>query len=116
MEAGWYREGGSSLSVLPPAPRRSFFAKLFGAPPAPPASVAQPILNRLSPDEQAIVEAVALFNASSHRRTIDGLMRSLGSPRVAVGPTETEDIGIVVAWEISWYRYRVARTSQTPCR
>ncbi len=114
VEAGWYREGGSSLAVLPAAPRRGFFAKLFGAPQTPPRSVAQPILNRLSPDEQAIVEAVALFNGSSHRRTIDGLMRSLGSPRVAVGPSETGEIGIVVAWEISWYRYRVSPDESDP--
>ena len=32
-------------------------------------------------------------------------MRSLGSPRCR-GATETSDTGIVVAWEISWYRYR----------
>ena len=93
-----------SPPVLPAAPRRGFFAKLFGAPQGPPPSVSQPILNRLSPDEQAIVEAVALFNGSSHRRTIDGLMRSLGSPRVAVGPTDAGETGIVVAWEISGYR------------
>jgi hypothetical protein len=108
VEAGWYREGGSSLPVLPAAPRRGFFARLFGAPQAPAPAVAQPILSRLSPDEQAIAEAVALFNGSSHRRTVEGLMRSLGSPRVAVGPTEAGEIGIVVAWDISWYRYRLS--------
>ncbi len=114
VEAGWYREGGSSLPVLPAAPRRGFFARLFGAPQAPAPAVAQPILNRLSPDEQAIAEAVALFNGSSHRRTVEGLMRSLGLPRVAVGPTEAGEIGIVVAWDISWYRYRLSPNESDP--
>ena len=85
MEAGWYREGDTSLPVLAVQPRKGFFARLFGAPQASPPSVAQPILSRLSPDQQSIVEAVALFNGSPHRRTVEGLMRSLGAPRAAVG-------------------------------
>jgi hypothetical protein len=114
MEAGWYREGDSSLPVLPAAPRRGFFARLFGAPEAPSPVVAQPILSRLSPDEQEIVEAVSLFNGSSHRRTIEGLMRSLGTPRAAVAPAETGETEIVVCWEISWYRYRVTPDTSDP--
>ncbi|MGH3017989.1 MAG: hypothetical protein ACRDLU_06420 [Gaiellaceae bacterium] len=114
MEAGWYREGDTSLPVLAAQPRKGFFARLFGAPQAPTPAVAQPILSRLSPDEQAIVEAVALFNGSPHRRTIEGLMRSLGTPRAAVGPTESGDTGIVVAWDISWYRYRVTPDASDP--
>ena len=31
-----------------------------------------------------------------------------------MGPTETDDIGIVVAWEISWYRYRVSPDESDP--
>ena len=114
MEAGWYREGDTSLPVRPAAPRRSFFARLFGAPQAPAPAVAQPILSRLSAGDQAIVEAVALFNGSPHRRTIEGLMRSLGTPRAAVAPIDSGDTGIVVAWEISWYRYRVAADESEP--
>lgn len=114
MEAGWYREGDTSLPVLAAAPRRGFFARLFGAPQAPPPSVAQPILNRLTPAEQAIVEAVALFNGSPHRRTIEGLMRSLGTPRAAVATAESGDTGIVVAWDISWYRYTVTPDASDP--
>ncbi len=114
MEAGWYREGDTSLPVLAAQPRKGFFARLFGAPQAPPPSVAQPILSRLSPDDKAIVEAVALFNGSSHRRTIEGLMRSLGTPRAAVEPTAGDDTGIVVVWEISWYRYRIDPDSSDP--
>jgi hypothetical protein len=114
VEAGWYREGGATLPVPPAAPRRGFFGRLFGTPQPPPPAVAQPILSRLSPDEQAIVEAVALFNGSSQRRTIEGLMRSLGTPRAAVGPGEEGDAEIVVCWDISWYRYRVTADAADP--
>jgi hypothetical protein len=114
MEAGWYREGDTSLPVLAAQPRKGFFARLFGAPQASPPAVAQPILNRLSPDQQAIVQAVALFNGSPHRRTIEGLMRSLGAPRAAVEPTTGDDTGIVVVWDISWYRYRVTPDASDP--
>ena len=114
MEAGWYREGDTSLPVMAAAPRRGFFARLMGAPQGSPPPVAQPILSRLSPDEQAIVEAASLFNGSPHRRTIEGLMRSLGTPRAVVIPTETGDAGIVVCWDISWYRYRVTPDASDP--
>jgi hypothetical protein len=114
MEAGWYREGDTSLPVIAAQPRKGFFARLMGAPQTPPPAVAQPILSRLSPEEQAIVEAVALFNGSPHRRTIEGLMRSLGTPRAVVIPMEAGDTGIVVCWDISWYRYRVTPDVSDP--
>jgi hypothetical protein len=114
MEAGWYREGDSSLPVPAAQPRKGFFARLFGAPQTPPPAVAQPILSRLSPDEQSIVEAVSLFNGSPHRRTVEGLMRSLGTPRAVVTPMQSGDTAIVVCWDISWYRYRVTPDSSEP--
>lgn len=53
--------------------------------------------------------ALDLFNASRHPRTVGGVSRSLGSPIVAVRPSATEGslVHIVVAWELSWYRYEV---------
>jgi hypothetical protein len=56
-----------------------------------------------------ISRAVELFNASEHPRTVSGIARSLGAPVVAVRPSQTEGsvVMIVVAWELSWYRYEV---------
>jgi hypothetical protein len=56
-----------------------------------------------------IARAVELFNASQHARTVSGVARSLGAPVVAVRPSATEGsvVTIVVAWELSWYRYEV---------
>jgi len=56
-----------------------------------------------------IARAVELFNVSEHPRTVSGVARSLGAPVVAVRPSQTEGsvVMIVVAWELSWYRYEV---------
>jgi hypothetical protein len=56
-----------------------------------------------------IARAVELFNGSGHTRTVSGVARSLGAPVVAVRPSLTEGsvVTIVVAWELSWYRYEV---------
>ena len=69
----------------------------------------EPILRRLSESELAIVEAADLFNASQFRRTVGGIAKSLGSPRVSIIPLSGVDreIVVTVAWEISWYQYRV---------
>jgi hypothetical protein len=59
--------------------------------------------------ELKMARALALFNASSHPRTVAGVARSLGSPIVAVRPSPTEGsvVTIVVGWELSWYRFEV---------
>jgi hypothetical protein len=52
--------------------------------------------------------AVDLFNGSEHPRTVAGVARSLGPPAVTVRPSdEASVVGIVVAWELCWYRYEV---------
>ena len=56
-----------------------------------------------------IARAMELFNASEHPRKVAAVARSLGHPIVSVRPSETEGsvVAIVVAWELSWYRYEV---------
>jgi len=59
---------------------------------------------------QAKVErALDLFNGSSHQRTIAGLARTLGAPFVSAQPDTAQgsQVLVVVAWDLSWYRYRV---------
>ncbi len=58
--------------------------------------------------EMKAARAVELFNASDHPRTVAGVARSLGTPGVAVRPGDDGSlVGIVVAWELCWYRYEV---------
>jgi hypothetical protein len=74
-------------------------------PAAPPRSVHAVPTNA----DLKIARAVELFNQSEHPRTVSGVARSLGAPVVAVRPSQTEGsvVLIVVAWELSWYRYEV---------
>jgi len=97
----------------------SFGALLgFPKPQAEEPVASEPILRRLSEPELAIVEAANLFNASQYRRTVGGIAKSLGDPQVSVIPLSgtTADVVVTIAWDISWYQYRVAADSATPVR
>jgi hypothetical protein len=56
-----------------------------------------------------VERALELFNSSEHVRTIGGIARTLGEPWVSATPLKEapSEVSIVVAWELSWYRYRV---------
>jgi hypothetical protein len=59
--------------------------------------------------EVKVERALEIFNASDHPRTIGGIARTLGPPWVHTSPdvAAPSEVTIVVAWELSWYRYRV---------
>ena len=65
-----------------------------------------------------MVEAAELFNESPHSRTIAGIAKSLGNARVSIIPlsgVNTEAV-LTIAWDISWYQYRVVFGSAQPVR
>jgi hypothetical protein len=87
-------------------------------PPAPPQPRARPRTRPKDPRhvravpttaEAKVERALDLFNGSEHQRTIAGLARTLGPPFVSAQPDEAQgsQVSVVVAWELSWYRYRV---------
>jgi hypothetical protein len=59
--------------------------------------------------ELKIERALALFNGSEHPRTVAGISRSLGSPRVsaATSDSSTAEVLLTIAWELSWYQFSV---------
>jgi hypothetical protein len=59
--------------------------------------------------EVKVDRALEMFNDSDHPRTISGIARTLGQPWVHASPDggAPSEVTIVVAWELSWYRYRV---------
>lgn len=59
--------------------------------------------------ERRIRRAFESFNQSEHRRTVGGLIRSLGAPNVSAVTTAEApaDVRITVAWELSWYQWDV---------
>lgn len=56
-----------------------------------------------------VERALELFNGSGHQRTVAGLARTLGQPFVSAmpDPAQASAVSVLVAWELSWYRYRV---------
>ena len=59
--------------------------------------------------EVKVERALEVFNDSEFPRKIAGIARSLGEPWVSAIPDSEapSEVNIVVAWELSWYRYRV---------
>jgi hypothetical protein len=53
--------------------------------------------------------AVSRFNASEAGRTVAGLTRTLGEPRVSVGAAARSPsvVRVTVAWELGWYQWGV---------
>jgi hypothetical protein len=121
LEHGWVREGVPISPALqqPLRRRRSLLSSLLGtrAVEAEPV-VSEPILRRLTDDEIALVEAADLFNSSQFRRTITGVSKALGDPRVSIMPLSGVNSEMVVtfAWDISWYQYRVQPEAAQPVR
>ena len=121
LEYGWVKEGAPTTPTVSPERRRRrlSLAALMGTAKAPSDPIApEPILRRLSQPELAIVEAADAFNASQYRRTIGGIAKSLGDPSVSVVALSgvTPDVVVTIAWEISWYQYRITPDSPQPVR
>jgi hypothetical protein len=122
LEHGWVKEGSPTTPLLPTdrRRRRPALARLLNprreASPEP--VLGEPILRRLSDPELAMVEAADLFNASDYRRSVDGIAKSLGRPKASIVRLSgtSGDLVITVAWDISWYQYRVAPDSAQPVR
>ena len=122
LDHGWVREGSPIGPAVRHARRRRplSLASIFGTNrrPVTEPNVPDPILRRLSAEEQAQLEAAALFNSSDAVRTVEGISRSLGDPQasVVVLPGPNTEVVITIAWEISWYQYRISLGAPQPIR
>jgi hypothetical protein len=122
LEHGWVKEGSPTTPTVPNQRRRKRrgLTSLFDPrrQPADDPVVAEPILRRLSVPEQQMVEAADIFNGSDYRRTVGGIGKSLGQPRASIVPLSgvSGELIVTVAWDISWYQYRVTPDSAQPVR
>lgn len=123
LDHGWVREGVAVSRALQQPVRRRRSRSLWQSllhprEPEQEPVVSEPILRRLSDEEIALVEAAELFNASQFRRTIAGVARALGEPRVSITPLSGVNAELVLtfAWDISWYQYRVSPESAQSVR
>ncbi len=60
--------------------------------------------------------AVTRFNASEAARTVAGLARTLGEPRISIGAAagSADAARITVAWDLTWYQWKVAARGGEP--
>src|SRR6266511_2921489 len=111
LDHGWLKEG-SPMSPVMAEPRRKRLGGLGtlfeSRKPNVEPVVDEPILRRLSEPELAMVEAADLFNESAFRRTIE----DFGEPRLLAMP----EIVLTLAWDMSWYQYRITPDSGQPVR
>jgi hypothetical protein len=111
---GWVREGSPMTPFVPEGRRRRRRLPSLGLLESRKAEqdtvASEPVLRRLSVPEQAMLEASEVFNESPFKRTVAGIAKSLGEPRVSFLPLSgtNPEVVITVAWDISWYQYRVA--------
>jgi hypothetical protein len=122
-DSGWLKEGSPTTpTVSTDRPRRRlslgslFEGRKTGVAESPVAD--EPILRRLSGPELAVVEAADLFNHTDFRRTVAGIAKSLGEPRISIRSLSgvSGEVVVTVAWDISWYQYRVTPESAQPVR
>lgn len=66
-------------------------------------------VGRQALSEQAVDAALEAFSASAHRRTVVGISRTLGLPRVSIVALagDRPDVIVTVAWDLSWYQFRI---------
>jgi hypothetical protein len=120
VDHGWLKEGSPTTPVVSERRRKRLgLASLFESrKPTTEPVVDEPILRRLSEPELAMVEAAELFNGSAFRRTVAGIAKSLGQPKASIVPLSgvNSEVVLTVAWEISWYQYRITPDSGQPVR
>jgi hypothetical protein len=122
-EHGWIKEGTPTTPTVDGdrRRRRRGLGELFGlhrAGPEDGLAHQEPILRRLSDAEVALLEAADLFNASAYRRTVGGIAKSLGEAKASIVPLSgaSGELAVTVAWDLSWYQYRVSPESAQPVR
>jgi hypothetical protein len=122
VEAGWIKEGTPTTPTLGGERRRKRgiveFLGLTRAQDDGALARQEPILRKLSDGEVALLEAADLFNGSAYRRTVGGIAKSLGEPQASIVPLSGSagELAVTVAWELSWYQYRVSPDSAQPVR
>jgi hypothetical protein len=124
IEAGWVKEGTPTTPTIDGGHRRRRkrnlveFLGLTRTSSGEALARQEPILRKLSEGEVALLEAADLFNGSAYRRTVGGIAKSLGEPSASIVPLSgtSGELAVTVAWELSWYQYRVSPDSAQPVR
>ena len=122
VECGWIARGADhAAGPARAAAARGLLSALFGA---PPRARPEPSLGAHPQPADATASRRSsrrptLFNGSPYRRTIEGHRRGASARRtvsiVALSGINPEVV-VTVAWDISWYQYRVTLGPSQPVR
>jgi hypothetical protein len=111
---GWIREGAPVVPLQDwAAPQRGL--RGFLAPrKRPPIRTARESASLPESPRETVATSIELFNESVHPRTVSGITRTLGEPRVSVVLRSPRDVVVTVAWDLSWYQFRVDMLGAQP--
>ncbi len=116
---GWIREGSLSvplqLQSARHAKRSGGLRGFLGGSQRRPG-VPEPFTPEALPADprDAVAAGLELFNESYHPRTVMGIARTLGDPRVSVVQRSPREVVVTVAWDLSWYQFRVDMLGPQP--
>ncbi len=112
---GWVREGSPTVPLQWNRSRRKGLRAVLAGGRKPRPATAPYGAEEIPDDPRDAVEAgLELFNESSHRRTVSGIARTLGDPHVSVVRRSPREVVVTIAWELSWYQYRVDMLGAQP--
>lgn len=111
---GWIREGAPVVPLqLGTAPQRGLRGFL-GPRKRAPARASRETTSLPESPREAVATSIELFNESVHPRTVSGITRTLGEPRVSIVLRSPRDVVVTVAWDLSWYQFRVDMLGAQP--
>ena len=122
LEHGWLKEGTPTTPLVADdrrRRRRGLAERLgFRVPPGRSRSRRRSRSCGASRRRGALLEAADLFNGSTYRRTVGGIAKSLGDAKASIVPLSGDagELAVTVAWDLSWYQYRVSPDSAQPVR
>jgi hypothetical protein len=114
---GWIREGSPSVPLQMWTARPRGIKGLFAGRKQRNANAGPtPFEPEALPDDphDAVEASIELFNESGHRRTVSGIIRTLGEPQVSVLQRSHREVVVTIAWELSWYQFRIDMLGAQP--
>jgi hypothetical protein len=111
---GWLREGALVVPLQLPARQQRGLLNFLAPRKRPVGRPARESATLPESPHQAVAASIELFNESVHPRTVSGITRTLGDPRVSIVQRSPREVVVTVAWDLSWYQFRVDMLGAQP--
>jgi hypothetical protein len=115
VDFGWVKEGAPTTPLVPLGRRRLRFPRRANGETNQSAEDVEAASGREPNRVSCFSVACETFNDSAFHRTVAGVAKSLGTPWASLVylTGSKPEVVITVAWELSWYQYRVV-VADTP--